>query len=267
MTINYWLLHAIALLKEHHIKSAELDAILLLEYSTGLRREQIFTCPENILSKNIVTSLNITLTQRCQNIPIAYITGTIEFYRRIFAVNHNVLIPRPETEILVELFLEIPTQNIKTIADVGCGSGAIGITLAKELPNLKVHLIDISSDALQVAKHNATLHHVNANYILSDILENTSSSYDAIVANLPYVPDSTTINDDAHHEPAGAIFGGLDGMDYYRRLFKQLAHCAIAPKFVALESLPMQHRTMVELARLYGYHLYNHKEFIQIFSL
>lgn len=157
--------------------------------------------------------------------PYQYIKGWVEFYKLKFKVTPDVLIPRPETELLVDMVLKTINHKPYTIYDIGTGSGNIAIALAKNLPNAKVIATDISPKALQVAKENAKFHKVKIKFIKSDLLDQVKKQVDIIVSNLPYIPSSripyldSSIKD---FEPKIALNGGPDGFSLYRKLFKQM---------------------------------------------
>lgn len=153
-----------------------------------------------------------------------------------------------------------------SIADVGTGCGALGITAALEIPSSSVDLYDIDSSALAVARHNSILHELQLHAYKRDLLNKVSKVYDAILANLPYVPSSWDINRAASHEPIHAIRGGEDGLDYYRRLFVQMSKRPHLARFVLAESLPTQHVDLEEIAKDNGYRLVQTRDFIQLFE-
>jgi release factor glutamine methyltransferase len=160
--------------------------------------------------------------------PSAYITGHREFYGLDFRVNRRVLVPRPETELVVEEALRIArVSDIKTIADIGSGSGAVSVTLARLLPRVTVFAIDISEDALETCRQNSIRHGVanRVKLVKGDLLLPLTRPVDLIVANLPYVraadiPSSGPLS----FEPRLALDGGPDGLDVIRRLVDQLKH-------------------------------------------
>jgi len=210
--------------------------------------------------------------RRAKHEPLAYIRGFTEFYGRKFRVNKRVLEPRPESETMIDLLKEVVTSNKKQItsgwriADVGTGSGALGITAALELHNHNVDLFDIDSNALGVAKHNCELHELRLKAAKRDLLRNAHTHYDVILANLPYVPTHFHINEAAAREPRIAIFGGSDGLDVYRRLFEQLAGFSWRPSYIFTEALPPQHPKLTDIASANGLKLKTAQDFIQLFE-
>ena len=211
-----------------------LDIELILAYVLKKSREFIITHPEYKLIKNQELKCKKLITQRKNYVPIAYLTGRKEFYGLNFKVNKNVLIPRPETELMVDETLKLATHNTKheTIVDVGTGSGCIIITLAKLIKNCKLFGIDISENALKVARHNSKLNNVNKKIkflkgnLLKPILDSKlviRNSKLIIVANLPYLtPTQIKKSPSIKHEPKLALTAGPDGLKYYRQLFKQI---------------------------------------------
>jgi release factor glutamine methyltransferase len=209
--------------------SARRDAEMLLMHVTGRDRAYLLTHPEAPLSSEEQARFDSAIARRAAHEPIQYITGTQEFYGLAFAVTPAVLIPRPETEHLVEAALErIAPQERARIADVGTGSGAIAVVLAHYRPLAQVTALDIAPAALAVARANAERHHVadRIRFVASDLLAAVASEppFDLIAANPPYVPESECASLEPQvrdWEPATALFAGPDGLDAYRRLIPQ----------------------------------------------
>ena len=151
------------------------------------------------------------------------------------------------------------------IADVGTGSGAIGITAALELHNHQVDLYDIDASCLAVARHNAHMHELHLHCYKRDLLNRPVRPYDVLLANLPYVPDRWKINKAAAMEPRTEIFGGKDGLDLYRRLFEQIKKLPWQPKYIFTESLPPQHQKLAKITKKAGYTLLKSQDFIQLY--
>ena len=227
--------------------SGRLDAALLLEYVTGVRREAILGDGERALSATESEAFERCVAQRRAGMPVAYITGSVGFYGRSFAVDARVLIPRPETEHLVEAVLADVRARGKTagrIADIGTGSGAIAITLACELPGTWVFGTDASRGAIAVARRNAARNTCfqECTFLQGDLAEPLGrfAPFDAIVANLPYVPTGAipAAPDPVSFEPALALDGGADGLAVYRRLIAQLPAVLALDASVFLEAAP-----------------------------
>lgn len=158
--------------------------------------------------------------------PIQYVIGNVNFYGEIFDINENVLIPRFETEELVEQTIEYIKKYFKEsvdIIDLGCGSGVIGLTLEKKVSTNSVDLVDISEKALEVAKHNCQKHQSKANLIHSDMFENVTKNYDVIISNPPYIKTTEEIQDIVRdNEPHLALYAGEDGLDCYKKILKNI---------------------------------------------
>ena len=212
--------------------------------------------------------LDVLLSRRQKQEPLAYIRGKQEFYGRDFYVDKRVLVPRPESETMVELAKKLCNKDTRIIqvADVGCGSGALGISLALETPRINLSMYDISEEALAVARRNATSHKIAAQYYCGNLLEPSQNRYDLLLCNLPYVPDDYEINEPARHEPAIAIFAGIDGLELYRTLFEQLSSGEYGTPMVLTESLIFQHEELQQIADTYGYTLVESQDLIQVFS-
>ncbi len=158
--------------------------------------------------------------------PLQYIIGNVNFYGNKFIVNENVLIPRFETEELVEktiYYINKYFHENVSILDIGCGSGVIGLTLAKKLSTVSVDLVDISNAAVEISKINSKNLEVLANIYQSDLFSNVEGKYDVIISNPPYIKENEEIDEIVkENEPSIALYGGLDGLDYYRRILKDV---------------------------------------------
>lgn len=208
--------------------SSRLSAELLLMFTLSCTRAYLFTYPERELTDGELARYDDAIARRCTGEPAQYITGHQEFYGRDFLVSPAVLIPRPETEHLIEAALEIaPRASGLNILDVGTGSGCIAITLAKELPQSKVLAVDVSPEALDIAEANAARLEARVEFRLSDLLSAIESekTFDIIVSNPPYVGECEAdkvqkqVRD---FEPHCAVFGGHRGMDIIDRLVPQV---------------------------------------------
>ncbi len=211
-------------LREH----AARDAQQLLEIATGLSRVQMLARPDRMLAEEAAGSFRGMIAQRRGGVPIQHLRGSQEFFGRDFLVTPDVLIPRPETEHLVEEALRLyPDRGAPLrIVDVGTGSGVLAITLALELPRSSVLALDISGPVLAVAHANATLLNArNVRFACSDLLAAAGDErFDLIISNPPYIPlaDAASLHPQVRdHEPHLALFGGQDGLDLYRRLIPQ----------------------------------------------
>ena len=184
-----------------------------------------------MLDKEVDDSIIETYKEKVEKVqekkPIQYVIGNVNFYGNIFKVNNNVLIPRFETEELVDntlMYIDkfFDKDNIDII-DLGTGSGCIGLTLKKNLPNSNVTLLDISKEALEVAKENANNLECDVELINNDMLEGIDKKYDIIISNPPYIKTDEEIEDLVKdNEPHLALYGGIDGLDYYKRILEKV---------------------------------------------
>lgn len=211
------------------------DAELLLMRLLGCDRAYLLTHPDAVLSAEQAVMYESWLRRRAAHEPIQYILGEQEFFGLTFAVTPDVLIPRPETEHLVEALLaRVPNDRRLRIADVGTGSGAIAVAIAYSLPQTQVAALDVSEEALEVARQNAGAHHVanRMRFLVSDLLNAVKGeSFDAIVSNPPYVSENDRVSLEPQvreYEPTAALFAGPSGLDVYERLIPQ-AQAALKP--------------------------------------
>ena len=235
------------------------DAEVILAHVLKNDRAWLFANPDFELSRLQLTTYNLLLARSAKHWPVAYLTGHKEFYGLEFRVTPDVLIPRPETEMLVELArerIENRELRIKKIIDLGTGGGAIIISLAKSLRNskLKFSATDISPKALQNAKQNARRHGVEKRikFIKSDLLRNLKFDIrnSLLVSNLPYLtPAQVKANPDLKHEPRSALVAGPDGLKYYRKLFEQLSKFYIQNSIFLLEHDPSQKNKLAALVK------------------
>ena len=204
-------------LKKNKIKNPILDSELLLSKVLNKSREEILLNSNYILKKQEINTFNNYLLRRKYNEPIAYILGFKYFWKYKFITNKSVLIPRPDTELIVEECLKyLPNNKSKKILDIGTGSGCIIISILKERSKCTATALDLSNKALNVAKSNAKLHQLEnkINFINIDIDKYNSCNYDLIISNPPYINNvdlRRLDNDIKFHEPKIALSGGLDG--------------------------------------------------------
>ena len=226
-------------LVQNNIDDAALEGEILLRHVLGLSRAQLYADLDRDVSPAHEKALNKLLERRQQGEPSAYITGHREFYGLDFRVDNNVLIPRPETELLVEKAIRLAKGHaISRIADVGTGCGAIAISLAVNLPGVTVYATDVSVPALEVARSNCRRHGVAGRIVLleGDMLEPLPEPVDLIIANLPYVRESDLpCRGPLSFEPALALNGGEDGLDRIRVLCHQAGNKLRSQGFVLLE--------------------------------
>ncbi|MBP8974108.1 MAG: peptide chain release factor N(5)-glutamine methyltransferase [Anaerolineae bacterium] len=223
--------------------SEPLDAPLLLAHVLGCERAALLAHPDRPLTPAQSVALRALVARRADGVPLAYLTGERAFYDLTLIVTPDVLIPRPETEHLVERALAWARTRGKPprIADVGAGSGAIAVTLARHLPAAQVWALDVSRAALGVARRNAARYDLGQRirFVQADLLGpllGARGAFDLIVANLPYVPTSALeALPVSRHEPRLALDGGPDGLAVIRRLLAQVPRVLAADGLLLLE--------------------------------
>ena len=261
---------AIKRLREAGVESPQLDAQLLMAHALGCSRLDVISHPERILTTTEETAFRSMLDRRAARYPLAYILGKKEFFGLEIEVSPAVLIPRPETEILVEECLR-RVGDEPLIADICTGSGAIAVALAVNSPKARIWATDTSDEALKVARVNAEKHGVatRISILRGDLLDETivrqltaglsSHLLDAIVSNPPYIPTGVieSLELEVRQEPVQALDGGLDGLDVYRRLFAQAMGLS---KLVAVEIGMGQADPVTQIATDVGW---SHIEIVQ----
>ncbi|NMB01085.1 MAG: peptide chain release factor N(5)-glutamine methyltransferase [Firmicutes bacterium] len=227
-------------LQEKGCSSPRLDAELLLGHVLGLDRVSLYLNFDKPLSTQEVDHYRRLIGQRGQRIPVAYITRKREFYSLPFQVSESVLIPRPETEFVVDKVLEVlESDQPAEILELGTGSGAISIALACQNPDFKITAVDISPAALQVAEANAKRLEVDnqITFLEGDLFNPVSGKFAVICSNPPYIKQGELkqLPPEVGVEPSIALDGGPDGLDFYRRILDQAASFLEQPGFVVLE--------------------------------
>jgi release factor glutamine methyltransferase len=207
-------------------EDASLDAEVLARHVLGWDRAALLTRGRDPATPAFIEKLDAAVTRRAAREPVALITGRREFWGLEFEVSRAVLIPRPETELIIESAVEHARSDAgsaRRIVDVGTGSGCLSVSLAIELKGAKIVATDASSAALAVARRNAQRHGVtdNISFVRADLLEALSGPFDIIVSNPPYVPEDADLSADvARYEPSSALYAGLDGLAVLRRLIQ-----------------------------------------------
>ena len=228
MILKQAISHARGILNAKNVEDAILEGELLLRHALKISRVQLYLNLDYELNSEEEETFWHLLERRLSGEPIAYITGHREFYGFDFYVDSSVLIPRPESELLVEKALElVRNRTVPVIADVGTGSSAIAVSLALNLPQARNYATDISASALKVALFNCQKHRIaNRIYLLQgDMLEPLPEPVDLVVANLPYVKESELPPIySANFEPLLALNGGSDGLEKIRRLCCQVSN-------------------------------------------
>ena len=225
MTLKQVLDQARQIFVAKRIEDALLEGEILLRHTLKTDRAGLYSGLDRELGADQKDVFWDLVQRRVSGEPTAYITGHREFYGLDFYIDHRVLIPRPETELLVEKALELAqTRTMAAVADIGTGCGAIAISLARHLPRLKIYASDVSADALEVARINCQKHGVVDRIQLrhGDMLEPLTEPIDLIVANLPYVTgEEISRSVLADFEPLIALDGGADGLDKIKQLCEQ----------------------------------------------
>jgi len=212
-------------LADRGVDNPRLNAEHLLAHALGLKRMELYLQFDRPLGETERAPLRDLVKRRGAREPLQHILGTAEFYGRTFGCDRRALVPRPETEQLVEFALELAkTKTGPTILDIGTGSGVIALTVALELPAAALHATDASPDALTLAAENAARHQAidRVTFHQADLLPPGDTPFDLIIANLPYLPtgDMSALAPEVRHDPPAALDGGADGLSDIRRLIE-----------------------------------------------
>ena len=224
MNVAQALHHGQSLLVEHDISDPILVAEVLLMNVMAISKVQLYLNGAHELTREQEQKYFQFIERHIKGEPVAYITGYREFYGLEFYVDSRVLIPRPETELLVEKVIDYAHRiHVNTVVDVGTGCGAIAIILALKFSNIRIYAVDISREALEVARLNISKHGVaeRITLIKGDLLLPVTEQPDLIIANLPYVKTSDLSEPSIRFEPKLALNGGPDGLSVIRRLISQ----------------------------------------------
>ncbi len=234
-------------------ETPKLDAELLLAHALGLSRERLFIEDLSVAGPAVRVLQDYVRRRSVLREPVAYILGRRHFRRLELTVDPRALIPRPETELLVEVALSLPPGS--RVLDVGTGSGAVALALKDERPDLRLVGSDLSSDALDLARGNAERLELDVSWLSADLLEGVPGEFDAVVANPPYVPDGDRAKlapEILRHEPLSALFAGVDGLDAIRPLVDQAA-ARDRVRLLAVEVGAGQASAVIELMRASGF--------------
>ena len=225
MTIKEALKKGTIILKSNNIENPSLKARLLLQYILKKPRQYLIIYDKKEIEKKEQWEYFVNIEKITQGVPLQHITHMQEFMKMEFYVNEEVLIPRPDTETLVEEVIEIANKmNKPKILDLCTGSGIIAISLDKNIKDAEIYAIDISDKALDVARKNANKLGANVKFIKSDLFENIENiKFDIIVSNPPYIKkdDIEHLSKEVKNEPEIALDGGIDGLDFYRKIANQ----------------------------------------------
>lgn len=271
-TVKDWLDDATRQLVFATIPSARLDAELLLAHTLRKPRTWLHSHGEEALDGRQLEIARARLDLRLDRVPVAYIVGHKEFYGRNFKVTTATLIPRPESETLIELLKEALPKNEALIpknlrlVDVGTGSGILGITAKLLHPDLDVTLTDVSRHALNVAEDNAKALTADVELIQSDLLAVYPFTADIIVANLPYVDPEWERSPETDHEPASALFASNKGLALIFELLLQTKEKLSRGGKLILEADPEQHNAIKKEATKYGLVLHDQRDYGLLFD-
>lgn len=293
MNIATWLQNTTSILRSSS-ETPQLDSEVILQFVLNKDRAWIHTYPDYLLSQSELAELSGLVKRRVKHEPVAYLLGKQEFYGYEFYVTPDVLVPRPESEFIIELLLgrikHVGNGSTKdvcdvTLLDIGTGSGALAITAALELSHLPftiplplIYAIDIDKKCLPVARKNAKQLKAEVTFLQGNLLTpalphlpSTIPQPLFILANLPYVPDTYSVNIAASYEPKHALYGGSDGLELYKILFAQLAELAKSRSAKSLiycytESLLSQHEALHKIAKNYGFELLRTEGLVQEFG-
>lgn len=273
LAISDWLNRASATLKEIGISSARLDAEIILAHTIHRPRTYLHAHSDEVLETHLHQVANARLDLRIDRVPIAYIIGHKEFYGRQFKVTTATLIPRPETETMIEYLRELLpvnqsllTQPSPKVIDVGTGSGCIGITAKLEFPELSVTLSDVSKHALKVAETNAKNLQADVELLKSDLLDEYPFTPTFILANLPYVDTTWEVSPETHSEPDLALYADQEGLQLIYHLIDQASTRLAKGGYLILEADVRQHEQIIKIAKTRGLHLVGTRELIIVLS-
>lgn len=229
VSVNEALRSATHLLERAGCDTPRLDAELLLAAAMGVERERLVLDSGSGLDADLMARFDRLIARRRGREPVGYILGRKDFRYITLSVDSRVLIPRPETELLVEAGLSLGSGA--RVVDVGTGSGAVALALKDERPDLDLWATDASAAALDLARDNARRLGLEVRFVQADLLDGVSPGFDAVLANLPYVARDATLEPEIAYEPRSALFAGRDGLDLIRRL----AATVVGVPLVALE--------------------------------
>jgi release factor glutamine methyltransferase len=211
---------AIDLLTGKDIENPKLDSEYIISHVLRMSRLELNLHQEDEVAGNDLSLIQSMISRRGKNEPLQYILGETNFYGLTLKVNEHVLIPRPETELLVEKIVK-ENPEVDEILEIGTGSGAIAIVLAANIKNAKIKAVDISNEALQIARENAAKNKVNIHFCFSDVFENVTGKYDLIVSNPPYISNKEyqyLSREIRKYEPSIALLADDNGLAFYKKI-------------------------------------------------
>ena len=239
MTIREALTKGMIILKNNNIETPKLKARLLLQYILKKPRQYLIVYDNKEIDKKEQWEYFVNIEKLTKGVPLQHITHRQEFMKMDFFVDENVLIPRPDTEILVEEVIKIAQKyNSPRILDLCTGSGAIAISLKKFVPNADITAVDISEKALEIAQKNAKKLETKINFLKSDLFDKLDNKkFDIIVSNPPYIrkDEIKKLSEEVQKEPKIALDGGEDGLDFYRIITEQAINYLKTGSFLCFE--------------------------------
>lgn len=239
MTIKQAITKGMIMLKSNNVESPKLKARLLLQYVLDKPRQYIIVYDNKEIDKQQQWQYFVNIEKLTKGVPLQHITHRQEFMKMDFFVDENVLIPRPDTEILVEEVIKIAQKyNSPRILDLCTGSGAIAISLKKFVPNADITAVDISEKALEIAQKNAKKLETKINFLKSDLFDKLDNKkFDIIVSNPPYImkDEIKKLSEEVQKEPKIALDGGEDGLDFYRIITEQAINYLKTGSFLCFE--------------------------------
>ncbi len=269
LAISDWLSRATTTLSALGIPSARLDAEIILAHTIHRPRTYLHAHSDDLIDPRNQEVANARLNLRVDRVPIAYIIGHKEFYGRRFKVTTATLIPRPETEVMIDYLRDLLPKNQSLIAqptlkviDIGTGSGCVGITAKLEFPELSVTLSDVSTHALKVARDNATHHKAEVEIIKSNLLSDYPFTPAVILANLPYVDTSWDVSPETASEPDLALYANQEGLQLINQLLTQASTRLARGGFALLEADMRQHEAIIKTAKNHGLQLIGTRDLI-----
>jgi len=273
MTIGLWLGEATRELRDVTIASAKLDAEIILAHTLRCARTYLHAHHDEPLDARCEDIANARIDLRKDRVPVAYIVGHKEFYGRKFHVSTATLIPRPESEEMIQLLADISSETMsmltdqpKRLIDIGTGSGCLGITAKLEYPDYDVTLIDVSTQALKIADKNARALRAQVSLLESNVLAAYPYAPDVVLANLPYVDATWEQSPEVVHEPQQALYAGKHGLDLIEKCLIQLGSRMQPGTHAIFEADPRQWSAIVKLATVHGFTVQKQLRFATLFA-
>ncbi len=272
MTIANFIKETTDLLKQAGSTSARLDTLVLLSDEWDKDKAWLLAHPDQEIPAGTLLDLRPKVAARAKRKPMAYIRGKQEFYGRDFLVDKNVLIPRPDSEALIDLLKTFVTKKPGLLIDIGTGSGALGITAALECPNLQICLNEIDPKALATASKNAKRFKLSPELWQGDLLEGHVSKTgkpfaDYILANLPYVDRVWERSMETDYEPHIALFADDGGLEIIKRFLKQVPLALKPEGYLLMEADPRLHDAIIVLAEQENLNFVDQKDFTLVFKM